>query len=209
MKQGAIVHEVPAEMVMQWMDGEFAREQSARLVSHLDGCAECRAVLAELEQGSEKLAAWQVRDSGRARPALARLRSLTGQPRGRQLRSMAPRYAAAGGALLLALTFWAQLSPSRIQVDEQTVRAKLIKTSSVAPNYPEEARKNHIEGGVVLHIVVGRTGSVKRLDVVKGDPALAQAAAEAVRKWKFEPTFRGGRSVEVESEIRVDFTLLP
>jgi len=56
---------------------------------------------------------------------------------------------------------------------------------------------------------VARNGTVKQLDVVKGDAVLARAAADGVRKWKFRPTVVDGKTVEVESEIQVQFTLLP
>jgi len=209
-KQSASIHEVPPEMMMQWMDNEFAPEQTAEIASHVNGCAECRTVMAELRRGSAELAGWEVRDSGQARLALDSLRSRTERQEGWQAASLLrPRYVAALCALLLALTFWAQLSPSRIHVDEQTVRAKLIKTLSPTPKYPEEARKNNVQGGVILHIVVARNGTVKQLDVVKGDAVLARAAADGVRKWKFRPTVVDGKTVEVESEIQVQFTLLP
>jgi len=43
---------------------------------------------------------------------------------------------------------------------------KLIKTASTAPKYPDEARKNNIQGEVLLRIVVARDGQVKQLDVL-------------------------------------------
>jgi TonB family protein len=210
MKQGAIVHEVPPEMIMQWMDSESAPDETAAVASHVRGCAECRTMMAELRKGSARLAAWEVPDSGQARLELDRLRSRTEKQAGSVVASLLrPGYAAALCALLLALTWWAQLSPSRIHVDEQTVRAKLIKTLAPIPQYPEEARKNNLQGRVILHLVVARNGTVKQLDVVQGDRVLARAAVEGVRKWKFRPTVVDGKTVEVESEIQVDFTLLP
>ena len=74
----------------------------------------------------------------------------------------------------LALTFWAQTSPSRIQLSEREVRAKLTKREAAQVQYPEEAKQKGIQGVVRIHIVVGRNGSVKQLDVVQGDPVLAK-----------------------------------
>ena len=210
MKQSAIIHEVPRERIMQLVDNELAAKQAAELAAHMNGCAECRTVMEELRTSSGQLAAWEVPDSGQARLALEKLRNRT--EKRQPLRAaglLRPRYAAALCAVLLALTFWAQLSPSRIHVDEQTVRAKLIKTESPTPKYPEEARKNNIQGNVLLHILVARNGTVKQLDVVQGDPLLARAAVEGVGKWKFQPTVMDGKTVELESEIQVQFTLLP
>lgn len=209
MNQSVIMHEVPPETIMQLMDNELTTEQAAEVTAHVNGCVKCRTVKDELRTGSVELAAWEVRDSGQARLALHKLRNRTEKQQSWQAASLLrPRYAALC-AVLLALTLWAQLSPSRIHVDEQTVRAKLIKTESPTPKYPEEARKNSIQGNVILHIVVARNGSLKQVDVVKGEPVLAQAAAEGVRRWKFQPTVVDGKTVEVDSEIEVQFTLVP
>lgn len=210
MKQSAIIHEVNREVIMELADNELAAKHTAEVATHVNGCAECRTVMEELRTESVQLAAWEVPDSGQARLALDKLRNRAEKQQPQRAASLLrPRYAAALCAALLAFTLWAELSPSRILVDEQTVRAKLIKTESPTPKYPEEARKNNIQGDVVLHIVVARNGTVKQLDVVKGEPLLARAAVEGVRKWKFEPTVMDGKTVEVESEIQVQFTLLP
>ena len=129
---------------------------------------------------------------------MARLRQRTnehglGRIIGRVLR---PRYLAGLCALLVALTFLAQMSPSRIHLQEPEIRAKVKKTESPNPMYPEEARRNGIRGEVQIHIVVGRDGSVRRLKVLSGEPILAKAAVEGVRKWKFEPTILDRKTVE-------------
>lgn len=211
MKRGVAVHEVTSEEIMQMLDGELTAERARLVAMHARGCAECRDLEAALREGSEQLAVWTVRDLGQTRQELENLR-MRGKGRTRRWRFAAllrPRYAAAICAVILLLTFWAQRSPSRIQVDEQTVRAKLVKTESPDPKYPEEARKSNLQGEVILHIVVARDGSVKKLKVVSGEPVLAKAAAEAVSKWKFQPTVADGKAVEVESDVRVGFKLYP
>jgi TonB family protein len=58
--------------------------------------------------------------------------------------------------------------------------------SRVAPNYPELAKKMHIQGIVKIEAVVRPNGSVKSTRVLGGNPVLVDAAADAVSKWKFE-----------------------
>jgi TonB family protein len=56
----------------------------------------------------------------------------------------------------------------------------------VAPDYPELAKRMHLEGSVKIEAVVRPNGSVKSTRVIGGNPVLVQAAADAVSKWKFE-----------------------
>jgi outer membrane biosynthesis protein TonB len=66
------------------------------------------------------------------------------------------------------LTFLAQMSPSRIQLQEPEIRCQAErKRNHLIPKYPEEARRNGIQGDVRIHIVVARDGSAKRLKVRK------------------------------------------
>lgn len=57
----------------------------------------------------------------------------------------------------------------------------------VAPNYPELAKKMRLQGVVKVEAVVRPNGAVKSTRVVGGSPVLAEAATDAVGKWKFEP----------------------
>ncbi len=77
----------------------------------------------------------------------------------------------------------------------------------VEPAYPEEARQQHIEGPVVLDVLVGGDGLVRQLSVIGGDPQLAKAATDAVRRWRFNPHQLKGKAVEFETRITVNFAL--
>lgn len=78
--------------------------------------------------------------------------------------------------------------------------------SSRVPIYPEEAKANSITGPVVMEAVVNRDGSVGRLRVVSGDPALRRAAVEAVSAWRYRPYLLNGEPVDVSTTISVDFS---
>ena len=60
-----------------------------------------------------------------------------------------------------------------------------VKTK-VAPLYPDLARRMNITGVVKILITVTPTGSVKDAKLVGGHPVLANAALDAVKKWRFE-----------------------
>src|SRR5258708_38565535 len=87
-----------------------------------------------------------------------------------------------------------------------TVTGAKIKFS-VKPVYPLEARANGIEGTVRLHVIIAKDGSSLQLEVISGHPLLTQAAQDAVRQWKYEPTLLNGQPVEVDTTIDVLFQL--
>ncbi len=62
--------------------------------------------------------------------------------------------------------------------------------------YPEEAKKNEIEGSVRLKVVVDETGTVTDVSVISGPGyGLNEAARDALRKYKFRPATKGGEAV--------------
>ena len=91
----------------------------------------------------------------------------------------------------------------RLVLDGPTMQAKL--THYVKPVYPPEAKENNIHGIVRLRIIVGTDGVVKFLEVLSGHPALARAALDAVRQWRYEPTTLNGQPIEVVTGINVRF----
>src|SRR5467141_1078606 len=79
--------------------------------------------------------------------------------------------------------------------------------SRVEPIYPEEAKQQGIQGTVKLHAIIGRQGSVEKLESVDGSPVLLAAAMKAVRQWRFTETLLAGQSVETEEDIAITFRL--
>jgi len=58
-----------------------------------------------------------------------------------------------------------------------------------------------------LRAIIGKDGSVSQLEVLSGNPILAQAAVAAVRGWRYRPTRLNEEAVEVETYITVNFIL--
>jgi TonB family protein len=96
-------------------------------------------------------------------------------------------------------------SANRIKMGGTVTGAKI--KFSVKPVYPLEARANGIEGTVRLHVIIAKDGSILQLEVISGHPLLTQAAQDAVRQWKYEPTLLNGQPVEVDTTIDVLFQL--
>ncbi len=60
--------------------------------------------------------------------------------------------------------------------------------SRTAAEYPPLARSMALQGVVKVDALVGADGTVKSLEIKGGHPVLAQAAANTVRRWKWEPS---------------------
>jgi periplasmic protein TonB len=75
------------------------------------------------------------------------------------------------------------------------------------PQYPPAAKKSGVQGVVVVEATVTSEGSVDKVKVVSGSPLLAEAAAQAVSHWKYEPTYLNGQAVPVILTAKITFSL--
>jgi TonB family protein len=70
--------------------------------------------------------------------------------------------------------------------------ASLVLIRKVKATYPIEAENQEIQGEVVVKISVSEVGDVDSAEILSGNPILARASVDAVKKWKFRPFFRNG-----------------
>ena len=88
----------------------------------------------------------------------------------------------ASGALLLAVLLL--VAPLQSQAQD-AVKRRVV--NRVAPVYPALARTMSLQGSVKIDALVSSDGTVKSLEVKGGHPLLGEAAADAVRRWRWEP----------------------
>ena len=81
------------------------------------------------------------------------------------------------------------------------------KIVTVVPEYPRLAQAAHIQGTVILEIVVGEQGNVDAVTILRSVAALDQAAIDAVRRWKYEPGALNGTAIPVIITVTVNFSL--
>ncbi|HUI52803.1 MAG TPA: energy transducer TonB [Terriglobales bacterium] len=82
----------------------------------------------------------------------------------------------AGAVLMAASAGW-------IAAQEITSNRKIVKT--VAAQYPSVLKRRGIGGTVKLRVLVNPSGTVKDVQVLGGNPILADCAAKAVKQWVF------------------------
>lgn len=77
------------------------------------------------------------------------------------------------------------------------------------PEYPESARREGREGRVLLRVLVDERGRSKQVEInsSSGSEALDRAAAEAIRRWRFDPARYGDQPVESWLRIPIEFRL--
>jgi protein TonB len=96
-------------------------------------------------------------------------------------------------------------SSELLEVPEDFADDQIVRR--VHPTYPKQARARKLQGTVVLEAIVSKKGSVDSLQLVSGDSVLAQAAADAVKQWKYKPYFHNGEPTEFQTKITIDFKL--
>ena len=79
----------------------------------------------------------------------------------------------------------------------------------VKPEYTEAARREAVEGDVLLEVIVLADGSVGEARVLRGlGFGLDERALRAMRQWRFRPAERRGVPVSVVVEVAMSFRLL-
>jgi TonB family protein len=91
-----------------------------------------------------------------------------------------------------------------LSVGGHSQEAKLA--SKAQPAYPPLARRLSIAGTVSLNILIGEDGAVIGLAVDSGNPFLAGAAIDAVKKWSYKPTLLNDKPVRIRTRVDVAFT---
>jgi len=79
--------------------------------------------------------------------------------------------------------------------------------SRVLPVYPTAAKQARIEGDVTLQADVDTAGNVFRTKVVSGPLPLQQAAMDALRQWKYEPSRLNDEPVATQVLVVIKFRI--
>lgn len=92
-----------------------------------------------------------------------------------------------------------------VRVGGRVKEPKLIRR--VEPMYPPLAMQTRMQGTVIVDAVIDERGDVTEVKAISGPPLLIQAALDAVRRWKYEPTYLNEQPVAVQLNVTVAFKL--
>ncbi len=82
------------------------------------------------------------------------------------------------------------------------------KIKAEPPLYTEVARKERLQGIVILQALINEQGVVEDVEVIKGLPlGLTETAMESLRQWTFEPATLDGKPVAVYYNLTFNFRL--
>ncbi len=80
----------------------------------------------------------------------------------------------------------------------------------IVPRYPSNARRNGVQGAVVVRGIVRKDGTIDNVEVIKDLPlGLGEAARQAVSQWRFRPATYRGDPIDVYYTVTVNFRLSP
>jgi TonB family protein len=96
-----------------------------------------------------------------------------------------------------------EVTPQAFSRPGDSTRVELLRMEKL--RYPEQARRNGIQGQVVLHVEISEAGNVEHIDVLSGNPLLVPSTVESVKKWKYKPFLRGGNPIKVSTRVPLDF----
>jgi len=92
-----------------------------------------------------------------------------------------------------------------MQVSPEVAEGLLL--DRIEPEYPDAARRARVQGSVTMDTIIGADGKVQQVTAIGGNPQLGDAAAAAVRQWRYKPYVVAGRKVAVRTKVNVTFML--
>ncbi len=91
------------------------------------------------------------------------------------------------------------------QVDKTVIASH--KISGATPRYPDEAKRQHISGTVVMHVMIDKEGHIRDMELISASSELlVDSAMEAVRTWTYTPYLVNGAPAEVDTNITTNYS---
>jgi protein TonB len=88
----------------------------------------------------------------------------------------------------------------------QTKTEPPVPVRTVAPDYPDELRREGVSGLVMVKCSIDEQGNVTGAEVEKSsNAAFEKPAMAAVKKWKFKPAKQDGSPVAIKVSIPIKF----
>lgn len=97
----------------------------------------------------------------------------------------------------------AKQEPVRVDFRQQEARP----IQRVDPAYPDLAAQAHVQGIVIVEVLVDERGVPAGTKILRSVPLLDAAAINAVEQWRWNPYTSGGRAVPFLVTVTVDFQL--
>ncbi len=94
------------------------------------------------------------------------------------------------------------------QITDKSNQKSLVILTKPSPAYTDKARRSNTQGTIVLRLIFGRDGHIRKINVVKSlDYGLVEKTIEAARRIRFLPQETDGKPQEVIKTIQYNFTI--
>ena len=92
-----------------------------------------------------------------------------------------------------------------VRVGGNIVTPKMIK--KVAPEYPDLAKASRLGAVIIMEAQVDTHGTVKSVNILRGHPLFDEAAAAAVKQWRYRPLLLNGEPTEFIVTVTLNFNI--
>jgi protein TonB len=75
------------------------------------------------------------------------------------------------------------------------------------PTYPKSARRQRLQGDVLVRVLISEKGKIVRAVAQNGPQSLRDAAEKAVSHWRYVPYIEDGKPVVVQTWVTFHFEL--
>jgi protein TonB len=115
-----------------------------------------------------------------------------------------------GGLILLLCTFASvAVTAYGAEYDASEVDSppKLVRQMPVT--YPSDAKRNNVEGRVVVRVLIGIKGKAEKMEIVESEPegVFDENVMKSLKYWQFRPGIKEGDLVA--TWVKVPFTFSP
>ncbi|MHB1051147.1 MAG: energy transducer TonB [Bacteroidota bacterium] len=125
-------------------------------------------------------------------------------------------------------TAFFMLKKEGVKGEENSANTAPVPISTKSPAYPDEARKNGVEGIFYFKVLITENGSIKFAECIKKNVyaesgklkddevkkkypqainQMEKEALEAVWQWKFKPAMKDGKAIEAEVMLPIKYKL--
>jgi periplasmic protein TonB len=93
----------------------------------------------------------------------------------------------------------------RVSVSDGLRSAEIVKFQM--PSYPKSARKQRLQGDVLVRVLISEKGKIVRAVALNGPQSLRESAEKAVSHWRYTPSMENGKPVVAQTWVTFHFEL--
>jgi protein TonB len=112
-----------------------------------------------------------------------------------------------GGFLVLSVILASAATAQEYEAKDVDTKPKIIRQMPIT--YPTLAKRNGIEGRVVIRVLIGIKGKAEKMEVFQSEPEgiFDENAMKSLKYWQFRPGILNGELVQTWVAIPLTFQL--